>query len=112
MINRSAIVVIPKQPFLDWLHRVDPTSRQITLSELTVEPSIYLIPECETNEDTFNVLRDLSEEIFVEEFDGWYRDPDTWPPNRSFHLFRSWFDYSHHSILKDLCKGPLKRHSY
>jgi hypothetical protein len=25
-LNRSAIVVIPKQPFLDWLHAADPTT--------------------------------------------------------------------------------------
>jgi hypothetical protein len=25
-LNRSAIVVRPKQPFLDWLHAVDPSS--------------------------------------------------------------------------------------
>ena len=31
MINRSAIVVRPAQPFLDWLHRVDSTSRHLTL---------------------------------------------------------------------------------
>jgi len=30
-LNRSAIVVKPKQPFLDWLHAADPTSHGITL---------------------------------------------------------------------------------
>jgi hypothetical protein len=25
-LNRSAIVVKPKQPFLDWLYRADPTA--------------------------------------------------------------------------------------
>ena len=112
MINRSANVVIPKQPFLEWLHRVDPTSREITLPELANEPSIHLIPECETGEDVVSVLQDLFEEIFVEELDGWYRDPDIWPQNRSFDVFCAWFDYSHHSVLNDLSEGPLRRHSY
>ena len=40
MLNRSAIVVTPKQPFLDWLQTVDPTSPTITLQELANEPSI------------------------------------------------------------------------
>jgi hypothetical protein len=26
MLNRSAVVVKPKQTFLDWVHSVDPTS--------------------------------------------------------------------------------------
>jgi hypothetical protein len=25
-INRSALIVMAKQPFVDWLHEVDPTS--------------------------------------------------------------------------------------
>jgi len=47
MLNRSAIVVKPRQPFLDWLHTADPTSRNLSLRELVQEPTIYLIPECE-----------------------------------------------------------------
>jgi hypothetical protein len=30
-LNRSAIVVKAGQPFLDWLHVADPTSRTLTL---------------------------------------------------------------------------------
>ena len=50
-INRSAIVVKPAQPFLDWLHRVDPTSAQLTLDDLSLEPTIYLLPECQGKEE-------------------------------------------------------------
>jgi len=40
-LNRSAIVVKPRQPFLDWLNAVDPTSRTLTLRELVQEPTVY-----------------------------------------------------------------------
>ncbi len=40
-LNRSAIVVKPKQPFLDWLHTADPTSHGITLQDVSREPRIY-----------------------------------------------------------------------
>jgi hypothetical protein len=30
-INRSAVIVTPAQPFLDWLHRADPTSAELSL---------------------------------------------------------------------------------
>src|SRR5438132_254234 len=46
-VNRSAVVVIPKQPFLDWLRRVDPTGGKLTLADLRRDPSIYLLPECD-----------------------------------------------------------------
>jgi hypothetical protein len=45
-LKRSAIVVRPKLPFLDWLHAADPTSATLTLTDLRREPTIYLVPEC------------------------------------------------------------------
>jgi hypothetical protein len=39
-LNRSAIVVKPKQRFLDWLHTVDPTSHEVTLLDVCREPTI------------------------------------------------------------------------
>ena len=50
VINRSAIIVMPAQPFLDWLHRVDPTSADLTLADLRREPTIYLLPEYDRGE--------------------------------------------------------------
>jgi hypothetical protein len=51
VLNRSAIVVKPKEPFLDWLHAADPSGRDLTLLDLVREPTIYLIPECDTDDD-------------------------------------------------------------
>jgi hypothetical protein len=107
MLNRSAIVVKPRQPFLDWLHTADPTSHRLTLRELSREPTVYLIPECDTEEDVRAVLRDLSEEIFIEQLAGWLTDESTWPRDRSFDVFCCWFDFQHHSVLVDLCDEPL-----
>ena len=87
ILNRSAIVATPRQPFLDWLHGADPTSHHISLRELVHEPRIYLIRECETDEDVDEGLRDLCEEIFTEQLDGWYGDPATWPKDLSFDVF-------------------------
>jgi hypothetical protein len=69
-LNRSAILVKPKQPFLDWLHGADSTSSDLTLQELVLEPAIYLIPECDTAEEVADVLHELCEEIFVEQLAG------------------------------------------
>ena len=107
MLNRSAILVKTKQPFLDWLHTADPTSRKLTLGDLLRATRIYLIPECDTEEDVGEVLQELCEEIFVEQLAGWFRDTTTWPRDRSFDVFRLWFDYQHYSVLIDLGDEPL-----
>jgi hypothetical protein len=108
-LNRSAVVVKPKQPFLDRLHAVDPTSSDLTLRELGEEPTIYLIPECETPEEVADALHELCEEIFVEQLASWFNDTTTWPSDRGFDTFCCWFDYRHHSMLLDLCHEPLIR---
>ena len=78
-LNRSAIVVRPKQPFLDWLHAADSTSSELTLQELVLELAIYLIPECDTPQEVADVLHELCEEIFVEQLAGWFNGSTTQP---------------------------------
>ena len=102
MINRSALVVRPAQPFLDWLHRVDSTSRHLTLADLRQEPTIYLLPESDSEEQTLEHLREVSAGIFEEELDGWYRVPSAWPEERGLSTFQRWFEYSFHSTIIDL----------
>ena len=50
-INRSALVVMPTQPFLDWLHQAGPTSTQLSLNDLRKEATTYLLPEYDTEEE-------------------------------------------------------------
>ena len=100
-------MVKPKQPFLDWLHSTDPTSGEIRLDEVGLEPTIYLIPECDTKDDVREVLEELCEEIFVEQLDSSFRDMTTWPTDRSYEVFCRWFDVQYHSMLIDLCDEPL-----
>ena len=73
-LNRSALVVKPRQPFLDWLHAAEATSSDLTLQELVLEPAIYLIPECDTLQEVADELHELCEQIFVEQLAGWFND--------------------------------------
>jgi len=106
-LNRSAIIVRPKLPFLEWLHATDPTSATITLAELSLEPTIYLVSECGDAEEERAALQTVFETIFESQLDGWWRDRATWPTSRSFGTFSRWFDCQFHSILLDLTDEPL-----
>ena len=44
VINRSAVMVMPAEPFLKWLHRADSTSAELTLADLRREATIYMLP--------------------------------------------------------------------
>ena len=50
-INRSALIVTAKRPFVDWLHKVDPNSKDIGLVDINHEPTVYLVPTLETQDE-------------------------------------------------------------
>lgn len=108
-LNRSAVVIRPKQPFLEWLHGADPTSRHIALEELSRDPAIYLVPEADDTDDAKELLREMCGQIFTEQLESWIVDRRMWPKDRGFDAFCCWFDFQHHSMLIDLCDEPLIR---
>jgi hypothetical protein len=107
-LNRSAVIVTPKQPFLDWLHGVDPTSLDLALDDVS-EPTIYLLPDCEDDQDLIAHVRNYCDTIFEDQLDGCYREQSSWPVDRDFNTFCLWFEYRAHSLLLDLCAEPLRR---
>ena len=106
-LNRSALIVTPKQPFLDWLHSIDPTSKDLTLEGLGKDPDIYLIPECEDEEQLANCLEQMHPLIFEDQLEGWWTDETSWPKDRSLRSFRVWFECHFYSMVIDLCDDPL-----
>jgi hypothetical protein len=54
---------------------VDPTSSHLTLDDLQRDPTIYLLPELDTEEEAVECLREIAGDIFEEHLDGWYRVP-------------------------------------
>ena len=107
VLNRCAVVVRPAQPFIDWLHKADPTSSDLALADLRVEPNIYLLPKTGSPDETDRLLRRCFDTIFSEELDAWYRDRSTWPPKRTYQMFRLWFECTDHSLLFDLADTDL-----
>jgi len=84
-------------------------SPELSLEELRQDPTIYLLPEYDTDDQAQQLLRQCHSEIFEEQLDGWHRDRSAWPADRSFDTFTRWFEYSFHSVLYDLCDDPLQR---
>ena len=109
MLNRMAIVVTAKQPFLDWLHSIDPTSQGLTLEDLNNEPTVYLLPEARGDEEAAACVRRHSKEIFSTELDSWWRERSDWPPRLTAGIFDEWFGWTHHSVILDLVKqAPIR----
>jgi hypothetical protein len=106
-VNRSALIVTVKQPFVDWLHNADATSNHIGLSEVNHEPTVYLVPEFESKEHFAEWLEQHREFIFEDQLGGWWTDERSWPRNRGIEVFQEWFDCHLYSVVLDLDDEPL-----
>ena len=107
-VNRSAIIVTPKQPFLEWLHSIDPSSRDLKMADLRSDPSVYLFPECNDDSELTRLLKRACKGIFEQELESWDRLEETWPKDRTFDAFHGWFDCRIHWMIFDLADQPLK----
>lgn len=104
MLNRAALIVRPKQPYLDWAAQLDDSG--IT-PDVKGEQTVYLIPEFEDGEHAKRILKRVFSEVFERELFEWHTDESAWPPNRTLRLFQEWFDYELHSVVEDLCSFAI-----
>ena len=100
-VDRSAIVIRMKQPYLDWIKSL-PDAEDLTLDRLNRENNIYMIQEYETDSHLVSILKNVYSDIFEVELSGWYRIEEAWPKNRDYKTFRKWFEVESHSMVFDL----------
>jgi len=98
-INRIGVVVKPRKPFIDWLNYLYEDKDEAMVSE---DNNIYLIREMDSNEEAMEWLKDNFEPIFDNELLDWNTDENTWPQNRTWQVFRQWFDVEICSMLLDM----------
>ncbi|HAZ07635.1 MAG TPA: hypothetical protein DCZ01_03715 [Elusimicrobia bacterium] len=106
-INRAALVVRPRQPYLDWAASVDAEAPEHA-KDLHKRVSVYLLGEDPKEEDETAPLENYFEEIFELELSAWYTDEDLWPKPRTLALFHEWFEAVGESVVTDLEPGPIR----
>ena len=95
ILNRSAVILRPKKPFLDWRNSIevrDGRKGDYTLSALREDLKVYLVPG-------FRDPKYVEARVF-EEFDLYFIDQlqacitmeNEWPKNRTVEMFKKWFD--------------------
>ena len=107
-VNRSVLVVKPKQPFLAWALSLDDEIKDLTLESLRKDCTAYLVPEIEFDSDQHQVLEWCFELLFEEQLDGWHTEPKDWPQNRNLEMFLEWFEVEFHSLVFDLCDYQIQ----
>ncbi len=107
-INRSLIILKPRQPFLDWAWNLDDESKDLTLAELYEDSAAYLFLEIWQDTDQQELLKTCYDILFEEQLEGWCTDEAAWPQQRDLKLFLDWFAVEFHSLVFDLCDEPIR----
>ena len=104
MLNRSALIVRPRQPYLDWAASLDDSG---LVPDVAGEHTVYLAPGFEDGDEAAKVLGSVYAEIFERELNAWHTDEGDWPSSRTLVMFTKWFEVEMHSVVEDLCGHEL-----
>ncbi len=109
MLNRAALILRYKQPFVDWINAADPspTSYALTVAEVNQEHTVYLV-EVEDEDELAEWLARNHQELFEEELKGWYTDPALWPRDRSLKMLKEWCSFELNTVVVDTGESPLR----
>src|SRR5690554_2869501 len=99
-INRSVVVVVPKQPFYDWSNKIFPYLKPAKAKEMR-DHFAYLLPDDLDFYDMKNALKKYWQYIFADLCEGQCTDPFTWP-DFSYSLFEKWFTCYPSSLVQDI----------
>lgn len=107
-INRTIAILKPRQPYLDWACSV-PDPIPISLDELRRDCTAVLLPEFSDDTQAEAYLQTIYLELFEQELAAWDTNPDDWPQERDYGIFRTWFDIELHSLVLDSVVSPIRR---
>jgi hypothetical protein len=108
LLNRSAIILTPKQPYIDW------TKSVFKESDLAFDPSeddalpIFLGPEADYVEEITAFVEKHFNFFFEHWLEGWCTDKSLWPKRRTRRMFHKWFDVRVHSWVEDVVAAPYE----
>lgn len=105
-LNRLALVLRYKQPFLDWLNNSE-FQIGLTLNDLNSNTPVYLIKEFDDVEVFEKKGADIKNFIFSDVLYSWTTDMDSWPKDNGPQSFKKYFGYSLHETVTDSEDDPI-----
>lgn len=101
-INRRAIILKPKQPFIDWYARFDPDD----LEELK-ETRTYLVSDEIRDLDEW--LKKKFDKFFTFELESFHDNKKEWPQRRNYKMFQEWFHIDISIMIFDFENKPVSK---
>jgi hypothetical protein len=109
-VNRAALIVRMRKPFVDWLMAAseasDAAQERLKPGSVSADgddsKNVYLIPEFEDMSEYEKFLRENFRVIFENELFDWYADPEMWPGEMTWELFTAWFECEVDTMVYDM----------
>jgi hypothetical protein len=89
--ERMAVVVLPREPLMDWVNSVTPDD-PMWEEDLAGRANVYFIPRFETLDEAQAYIEETYDAIFRCELAEWFDDEAVFPGVRTFEMFMEWFD--------------------
>lgn len=105
-IDRSALLLVPRQPVVDWLNRVSTGEEEVSLDSLCNETTVILIPDFDSEQELVVYLKKNAKEFFERQLGEWSTEEETWPAKRDYDTLMKWFSISWHTMVFDAVDGP------
>lgn len=109
VINRSAAIIRPQQPFVDWANSIEDEVKQYSIEDFSTDCSVVLLPEYDSDEHAKSILKGLYNDVFEIELSSWVTDENVWPDNRTYEMFKEWFDVELHSMVYDPYEDDIEK---
>ena len=106
-INRAALLVRPKEPYLQWAASLDDEAPAMAES-IKGKTSIYLVAEDPTGREESAPIKRYFKDIFDHELEMWHTDEADWPKHRDLKMFHEWFDVEAKSLVWDMEPSPIE----
>lgn len=103
-INRTAIVIKPLQPFIDWHNYLYPDNKFDEVDEVG-DANIYLVND--EMDDLEAWLKKKFDKFFMMELYDWHTNKKEWPQKRNYKMFKQWFQVEISTMIYDLEKSPV-----
>lgn len=110
MINRSAVMLEPTETFLEWVNGYPGDDQTLALDDLREDNDLFLIPEQETTPESW--IKRNYKAIFEHALNDWYLNENYWPKDRSFKMFKKFFNIRFCSVVYDLSKNDLVKEDW
>ena len=112
-INRAAVIIKPKQPFVDWINYFPDDKNKYTLEQMSKKENLtFLIPEFLCQDESLNYVKKNYSYIFEFELWGWITDKKLWPENRTWKMFQNWFEIEINSEVIDLVDEKIEKEDF